>query len=117
GFNQLVRDELTAESEHRWFEISQHFLSVPGEQAREMRAIAAVAVWRSGQREPALQEWRRLGSAPSALAARILIGEIQPSQVDFSKLRAASWEEALVRLAAARHSLTPPDPLRPADAK
>ena len=44
--------------------------ALAGLKAPDLRAVAALALWRAGEKSDALAEWRRLGANPSALAAR-----------------------------------------------
>jgi hypothetical protein len=70
--------------------------------------VAVLALWRAGEREPALAAWRQLGSAPSALAARLLAQDATASRSDLAALPSPAWTQPLVRLAAVQLDFSPP---------
>ena len=107
-FNLLVRDQAVAADEPRWREICARLLASPGNTPRELRAIAAVAQWRGGNAAAAIDEWQRLGASPSAVAARLLAGDRSVTPRDLASAPPASWQQSLVRLAAAHFDLPPP---------
>lgn len=119
-FNHLISTGPIPGAEAHWREACLR-LSGLGAHSRDLRFVVALALWRSGERNLALFTWRESASAPSALAARLLVHDLRPEQVDPSAWPAAAWHEPLVRLAALRFSLSPPpgvalgDPARAAE--
>jgi hypothetical protein len=107
-FNQLVRSGEGPGPEPQWLEIARRFLAAKENDAPELEAIAAIAMWRANERVAAVEEWRRLGRAPSAIAARLLVGDRTISRADLVAAPASGWSEPLVRLAAARLGIEPP---------
>lgn len=107
-FNQLLAGAPAPGAEFQWRRICTRFLDTPGAGAPDLRAVAALALWRSRQTEAALAVWRRLGPAPSAVAARLLVQDLTPAQADPAAWPRAAWDEPLVRLAALRAGLPPP---------
>jgi hypothetical protein len=107
-FNQLMRDVAPRDDEPRWCAACAQFLSESNAEARSLRAAAAVALWRAGRTDAALAEWRALDVTPSAVAARVLVGDVQREQIDFQSWPRAAWDEPLVRLAALRLHIAPP---------
>lgn len=104
-FNHLVSTGPIPRAEAGWRESCRHLLAAEGADTRDLRAVAALALWRAGQKEAALEAWRALPDTPSALAARLVVGDIQPDQVDASAWPRSAWAEPLVRLAASQHKL------------
>jgi hypothetical protein len=107
-FNLLVLQENAADAEPRWLHVSTEFLAAGDHEVAELQAIAGVALWRARQTREAVALWRHLGAAPSAVAARLLIGDPSASPRELAAARTPAWEEPLVRLAAARLSIRPP---------
>jgi hypothetical protein len=99
-FNLLVQGEANPAHEPRWHDACSALLATPiNNEAADLRAIAAIALWRSGDRSAAINEWERLGAMPSAIAARLLAGDrsILPQSLD--RIPPSATEEPLVRLA------------------
>jgi hypothetical protein len=107
-FNHLVLTGPIADAEGQWREICLRFLSIPDPDARDLQAVAALALWRSEQRNHALATWRELGATPSALAARLLLNDVRLAQIDASVWRGPAWDEPLVRLAALQFNIAAP---------
>jgi len=107
-FNLLVLDQPLPAPEALWQEACRKLLADSARDARDLRAVAALAAWRAGDRAAAVTEWRELRGTPSAVAARLMIGDLQTPQVDFASWSRPAWDEPLVRLAALRLDLTPP---------
>ena len=81
----------------------------------DLHAIAVIAIWRANRRVDAVEEWRRLGRTPSAIAARLLVGDRTVSPVELTAAPPSAWSEPLVRLAGARLGVAPPPGITPAD--
>jgi hypothetical protein len=107
-FNRLVACDPMAGAEPQWREICARFLALPDADARDLQAVAALALWRSAQPEAALAVWRQLAATPSAMAARALAGDLALAPADASTWPRAAWSEPLVQLAALRFHLPPP---------
>ena len=107
-FNELLSETAPAAEEARWADACRRLLAAPGADAPDLRAVAALALWRAHQQSAALAEWRRLGPTPSALAARLLVGDETARRADFAQLPATAWNQPLVRLAAATLDLPSP---------
>jgi 4-amino-4-deoxy-L-arabinose transferase-like glycosyltransferase len=116
-FNELVLRGPEPTNESRWAEHCANFLKSPADDLDGLRAVAAVALWRSQRRPEALAEWRSLQRAPSAIAARVLVADPRVSPRDLLGAPPAAWEEPLYRLAAARFKLAPPGAERAPDPK
>ena len=114
-FNQLVRRGEGSGPETRWLEISRRFLAARENDAQDLQAIAVIAIWRANERVAAVDEWRRLGRTPSAIAARLLVGDRTVSRADLAAAPVSGWSEPLVRLAAARLGIEPPPSVAPGD--
>jgi 4-amino-4-deoxy-L-arabinose transferase-like glycosyltransferase len=114
-FNHLVRQGKGPGTETQWLEISRRFLAARENDALELQAIAVVAMWRANQRVDAVEEWRRLGGTPSAIAGRMLVGDRTVSPADLRLVSPAGWTEPLVRLAGARFGIQPPPGIAPGD--
>ena len=114
-FNALARGGKMPGPESTWLEISRRFLAANESDARELQAIAGLALWRANQRVDAVEAWRRLGRSPSAIAARLLVNDRTVSRVDLTSAPRSAWTEPLVRLAAARLDIPPPPGVPPAD--
>jgi hypothetical protein len=102
-FNLLLADAAPATEEPDWKIAAAQFLANPNDGPGDLRAVAAVAVWRSGAQDAALAEWRRLGAEPAAMAARLLAHDPATSVSDFAAIIRLSPDQPLVRLAAAIH--------------
>jgi hypothetical protein len=105
-FNQLLAGHAHPADEAGWLAVGRRFLATPADDAPELRAVAALALWRAGDRPTALAEWRRLGANPAALAARLLAGDTTVDErAQFAAQISRAQNEPLVRLAAARAGL------------
>jgi hypothetical protein len=105
-FNQLLAGHAHPADEAGWLAVGRRFLATPADDAPELRAVAALALWRAGDRPTALAEWRRLGANPAALAARLLAGDTTVDErAQFAAQMSRARNEPLVRLAAARVGL------------
>jgi hypothetical protein len=119
-FNHLISTGPIPGAEPRWREACLRLLGL-GDDSRDLRSVAALALWRAGERDAALAAWRESATAPSAVAARLLVHDLRPDQIAASDWPASAWYEPLVRLAALRFSLPPPpgaalgDPARAAE--
>ena len=107
-FNRIVSGERAAEAEPRWLAAAERLLSQPANEERELRAVAAIALWRAGRRVDALNEWQNLGGTASAVAARLLLGDRSVSAGDLARAPAPLWDQPLVKLAAAALRIRPP---------
>ena len=107
-FNRLVAGTAPAAEEARWADACRHLLAVPSTNTDDLRAVAALALWRARQPAAALAEWRRLAATPSALAARLLARDETVSRNDLARLPTTAWAQPLVRLAAAQLGLASP---------
>jgi hypothetical protein len=76
--------------------------------APDLRAVAAIAIWRTSSQDMALTLWRQLGATPSALAARVLVHDATVSRNDLSALPPTAWAQPLVRLAAIQLDIPAP---------
>lgn len=107
-FNHLVLGLPPPAPESEWQAVCFQLLENRDSGPAELRAVAALAQWRTGQQPAALAEWRALGQAPSAQSARILVGDLSPAEVVVSSWPAAAWNTPLVQLAGRRFSLQTP---------
>ncbi|HTB80956.1 MAG TPA: hypothetical protein VK717_08725 [Opitutaceae bacterium] len=107
-FNLLLANAAEPGDEPDWRQACRHFLARPGASEPNLRAVAALALWRAGAHNTALAEWRKLSSTPSALAARLLAGDSSVSHEQFVAIAYSAWSQPLVRLAAARLNLPAP---------
>lgn len=110
-FNELLTGTAEPADEAPWLEISRRFLAVATAEAdpSELRAIAALALWRAGEREGAVAEWRRTaGANATARAALALSGNDQVPPGAFASLGSDAWRQPLVQLAAALRGIAPP---------
>jgi 4-amino-4-deoxy-L-arabinose transferase-like glycosyltransferase len=110
-FNLLLAGNERPFDEPDWTQACRNFLAAPTGDAPDLRAVAALALWRSGEHETALGAWRQLGSTPDAMAARILVSDLIVAPADrkrFSTIIDEAWSHPLVRLAAARLDLNAP---------
>jgi hypothetical protein len=115
-FNQLLAGHAHPADEAGWLAASRQFLATPADDAPALRAVAALALWRAGDRPTALAEWRRLGANPAALAARLLAGDTTADErVQFAAQISSAPNEPLVRLATARAGLARQPGLADAD--
>lgn len=116
-FNQLVRGGPPLGPEADWLDVSRRFVATQENEARDLQAVAVIAIWRADERTAAVTEWRRLGRTPSAMAARLLVGDRTVSENELRAVPAAAWGEPLVRLAGAHLGLEPPSGVPPGDAR
>jgi hypothetical protein len=84
GFNLLLISELEREREQQWLETARKLLAGnPGPSAsHQVRVIAALALWRAGDREQAVAHWAETWTRenePSARAALLLAGATEAS--------------------------------------
>ncbi|MEO6876754.1 MAG: hypothetical protein ABI222_18230 [Opitutaceae bacterium] len=107
-FNQLLDDTARPAETLLWSRACVDLLNDAHVDAPDLRAVATLAVWRSGQHETALELWRHLGHTPSALAARALVKDPSVSSADFNALSGEAWAQPLVRLAAVSLDISPP---------
>lgn len=107
-FNHLVRYGAAPAPESDWLAVCRRLLAAREPDTRDLQALAALALWRAGDRTDAFDEWHRLGRTPSAIAARLLIGDRSANPSDLLASR-PQWDEPLVRLAAAHLRLPGPD--------
>ncbi len=107
-FNQLLDGTARPADEAAWKRACGDLLNDSRTDAPDLRAVATLALWRSGQRTGALTLWRGLGSTPSALAARVLAQDETVSRAEFSALPESAWTQPLVRLAAGQLDISPP---------
>jgi hypothetical protein len=114
-FNQLVLQQAEPSGELPWLAACRRLLAAKDDDARELQAIAALALWRAGERTAAVAEWKRLAPSPSALAARLLVNDPLVNRRMLGELAAESWSEPLVRLAGGYLRVPPPAGIPPAD--
>lgn len=107
-FNRLVVDGRGTVEERSWFDVCTKLLATSETETREVRAVAALALWRAGRPAEALAAWQSLGGTASAVAARLLIGDRSVSDEDLARAPAPLWQEPLVRLAATHRGIQPP---------
>jgi len=108
-FNRLIGREEASAEESRWRELCGRLLSSGrAPETRELRALAALALWRAGRQQEALATWHELGGTASAVAARLLAGDRTVTRADLARAPAALWREPLVRLAATTLRIPPP---------
>jgi hypothetical protein len=106
-FNLLLNGSARPGDEARWLEICRDLLATESG-VPELRAVAAVGLWRAGQSETALTEWRRLATTPNAWAARVLVADPSAAREETVPLPATAWTQPLVCLAATRLGIAPP---------
>ncbi|HVU36584.1 MAG TPA: hypothetical protein VHE61_24300 [Opitutaceae bacterium] len=97
-FNLLLADAAPPGAEPAWRSAAERLLASG---ATDLRPIAALALWRAGETPRALAEWRGLGAAPSAVAARLLAGDPSLDRAALAAIASRGADEPLVRLAAA----------------
>ncbi|MEO7413132.1 MAG: hypothetical protein ABIZ81_07230 [Opitutaceae bacterium] len=107
-FNLLLSGTARASDEKKWLGVCKNFAARPSGDVSDLRAVAALALWRSGDQSAALTTWHALGSAPSALAARLLVQDETVHRSDLASLPVSAWSEPLVRLAGAVLKIDPP---------
>jgi hypothetical protein len=107
-FNLLLANSAPTAEEPRWLGAAQSLLAGGATDAPDLRAVAALALWRADDASTALAAWRRLGALPSAVAARLLAHDETARSTDLAAAPPPSWSQPLVRLAAAEFSITPP---------
>lgn len=99
-FNLLLADRAPAADHRRWADACARLLEADrAPEVRDLRAVAALAFWRTGEKNEASAEWRRLGDTPSAVAARVLTGELQPEAAGFERWPSEKLKPPLVQLA------------------
>ncbi len=101
-FNQLVNETETRAGEAEWLRLSREFLArpTPAGAPTELRAVAALALWRAGERDAAFTEWRHLPESPSALGARLLARDNSANSTDLDAFSANAHLPPLALLAA-----------------
>jgi hypothetical protein len=107
-FNRLTAGDGGPADESRWLETCTRLLALQNPDTRELRAVAALALWRAGRRMEAMIEWRSLGATASAVAARLLVGDSTVTHDDLSRAPVHLWQEPLVLLAATHLRIRPP---------
>ncbi len=107
-FNLLLANTAVPGDEPEWLQACRRFLATPASDAPDLRAVAALALWRAGAHDTALAEWRKLASTPSALAARLLVHDDSVSREQFTAIAYSAWSQPLARLAAAQLGLPGP---------
>ena len=107
-FNRLLDGTALPADEANWSKACGDLLDDARTDAPDLRAVAILAVWRSGQHAGAVALWRKLDATPSAWAARVLAQDESVSRADFSALPASAWAQPLVRLAAGQVGVVPP---------
>ena len=100
-FNLLLRDQPHGDDELRWRGAATRLLATQTPDAPDLRAVAALALWRAGEAAAALEEWRRLCPTASALAARALAHDPSLTRTERDAIAASDSSEPLVRLAIA----------------
>ena len=113
GFNQLLANTAPTAMAEWWATACRRLLAMPTDDAPDLRAVAAIALWRAGETSAALAEWHRLGATPSALAARALAGDASVTRADLASLPASAWAQPLVPLAAAMLGVPSPTGVNP----
>jgi 4-amino-4-deoxy-L-arabinose transferase-like glycosyltransferase len=106
-FNLLLQGRAPSAAEGRWVENCQQLLRSAADDAPDLQAIAALALWRTGDAVTALREWRALDQTPSAIAARILVNDAVSPTV-LAQLPPQAWSLPLVQLAAAQTAIPAP---------
>jgi hypothetical protein len=109
-FNQLLNGTAAPADEPAWLAVSRHFLTLSGNnnEASDLRVVAALALWRAGERDPAVAEWRNMPSNPSAIAARVLSGDSSVQPGALNNITPHDWRQPLVQLAAFERGLVLP---------
>jgi hypothetical protein len=107
-FNLLLAGNARPADELRWRAACADLLNDSRTDAPDLRAVAALAIWRAGQPDTARAIWRQLGPTPSALAARLLVRDATATPADLAALPPAAWDQPLVRLAAVQLAIPPP---------
>jgi len=106
-FNQLISETEIRANEGEWLRLSREFLdhpTSPGAPA-ELRAVAALALWRAGEQDAALAVWRNQPGSPSAIGARVLAGDRTVAGKDLEQFSSDNRLPPLALLAAAREGL------------
>lgn len=111
-FNLLLSSDPAPQEEAHWRDAATRLLATTTPDAPDLRAVAAVALWRASDTSAALTEWRRLGSTRSALAARWLVHDASVPSAELKEMAAAGSPEPLVQLAIA-HLPTAPASMAP----
>ncbi len=101
--------------ESRWLELSRRFLALDEPDQRDMQALAVIALWRAGERAEAVNEWRRLGATPTAMAARLLVNDRTMPAGALAALPPAAWSKPLVLHVANHLGIAPPPGVKPGD--
>lgn len=105
-FNLFITGSRNLPSSSDWSTAAEQWLSRDRPENRQVTAIAALALWRAGERARATDIWRGLisqGDAAESLAALYLTGEATPDETQ--QLSQASGGGPLLRLA--RSKLAP----------
>lgn len=107
-FNELLVGNAPPSAAARWTLACRQLLAGPVSDAPDLRAVAALALWRVGDASAALAEWRSLATNSSAVAARALVHDAPIGRSDVVAFPVAAWSQPLVRLAAAQFNVPPP---------
>ncbi|HEY4246035.1 MAG TPA: hypothetical protein VGM64_04210 [Lacunisphaera sp.] len=109
-FNELLNGTARPTDETQWLEISRHFLAATssGGSTSDLRIVAALALWRSGEHDAARTFWRGELPNPGAVSALLLSGDEGESRNAFAHFDANAWRQPLVQLAAAQQGIAPP---------
>lgn len=105
-FNLILEGDALRSDETRWREASARLLANGATDTPDLAAVAAFAIWRSGRTAEAMAQWRRLGSRPPALAARLLVGDstVDPNAFAAATQRDGGSANPLVQLAMAQRN-------------
>ena len=84
-FNLLLLDQANPANEPAWLETAHRINEHPELQiSTAARTLAALALWRAGEREEAVFTWRKLAASgldPIPLAALAIVGETSPAEL------------------------------------
>jgi len=109
-FNELLNGTAEPVDEAAWLEISRTFLTLTavGGDFPDLRAVAALALWRAGEHSAAIVGWRGEPANANARAALDLCGDARISTEAFAEFDDDAWRQPLVQIAAARRGVAPP---------
>lgn len=108
-FNLLLDNRASASDEAPWRAAAGRLLATSTADAPDLRAVAILSLWRAGRRDAAVEAWRELPATPSAIAARLLVGDRTLRVSDLSHVPESAWQQPLVRIAGAEFQVTPAD--------
>lgn len=115
-FKEIVSTGTGPGPESEWLGLARQYLALDEVDQRDLQALAAIAIWRSGERAAAVAEWRRLRQSPTAMAARLLVNDQTVSPDDLATLPASEWDRPLILLVAAHLGVPTPEGIKPAEA-